>query len=63
MFRRFLEGTDVIAGYICGCGCSYTFIVIAVKTSNLTILKWIDLPQDRYQCRALVNTLLNLQVA
>jgi hypothetical protein len=23
---------------------------------------WIDLDQDRYQCRALVNTVMNIQV-
>jgi hypothetical protein len=29
---------------------------------GLSVVDWIDLAQDRYRCRALVNTVMNLRV-
>jgi hypothetical protein len=29
---------------------------------GLSVVDWIDLAQDRYRCRALVNSVMNLRV-
>jgi hypothetical protein len=38
-------------------------IKMDLRERGWTGMDWIDLAQDRYQWRALVNTVMNLQVA